>query len=384
MGGPIRVLHAVVNMNRGGAETFLMNLYRHIDRSKVQFDFLTSKEGVFDQEIKKLGGVIHRIPYLTEVGPKKYRQLLDKFFNDHPLYKIIHSHMDKMSGMILTSAKNNNVPIRIAHSHNTSSEGNGLVQLYKWHIGNKLNEAATDRFACSMQAGEWLFKDKKKTFFLINNSIDVDAYLFNRRNRLKVRKELGLNGNNLVLGQIGRFNHQKNHLFSLQLFSQVIKRNKQARLVLVGDGSERDRIERRIRKLNLDEFVILTGVRSDIPEVLSALDLLLFPSFHEGMPVALIEAQTSGLTCLASETITPDVDLNLNLVQFLSLKNQKSWLDEIARFDRTQPNRFNQRSSLTSKGFDITTTANELENFYINKIGGVVPLEEANNLHAHV
>src|SRR5699024_10026938 len=131
-GGPLRILHVVVNMNRGGAETLIMNIYRNIDIDKVQFDFLTCKTGVFDQEIKMMGGRVYRKPYVTEVGQRRFAKEIRNFLEVHPVYKVVHSHLDKMSGLVLHAAKKANVPIRIAHSHNTESEGNYLAKIYKW------------------------------------------------------------------------------------------------------------------------------------------------------------------------------------------------------------------------------------------------------------
>jgi len=157
MGTETRVLHAVVNMNRGGAETLIMNLYRRIDRKRLQFDFLTCREGVYDDEIRALGGVVHRVPWVTEAGPLGYARALDRFFAEHGHYRIVHAHMDRMSGWVLRAARRAGIPVRIAHSHNTKSEGNALIRLYKWASGRLIEANATDRFACSEAAAAWLF-----------------------------------------------------------------------------------------------------------------------------------------------------------------------------------------------------------------------------------
>ncbi len=178
MGSPLRVLHVVVNMNRGGAETLIMNLYRNIDRTKVQFDFLTCKEGVFDSEIHEMGGKIHRIPYVTEVGHSGYVKELDLFFKEHPDYEIVHSHLDKMSGLVLRAAKKAEIPVRIAHSHNTQSEGGIGAKGYKWLVGRYINWNATHMFACSEVAAKWLFGSQAHKASILKNGIECDKFQF--------------------------------------------------------------------------------------------------------------------------------------------------------------------------------------------------------------
>lgn len=371
-------------MNRGGAEAFIMNLYRKIDRSKVQFDFLTSKEGVYDNEIKRLGGVVHRIPYITEVGPQKYHRSLNAFFQKHSNYQIVHSHMDKMSGFILSCAKENHIPIRIAHSHNTSSEGNKVIQLYKWYLGKKIKHSATDRFACSEQAGTWLFKNEGLSYQLINNGIDINVYQYNHNLREHARDKLGIKENQFLIGQIGRFNHQKNHHFSVEMFSRFLIGQQEARLIFVGDGVLKKKTEGLVERLGLNKLVTFTGVRSDIPDLLSAFDVLLFPSFHEGMPVALIEAQASGLPCLAANTITPDVDLELGLVHFLDLNDKERWNKALSVISRKKATRHISTHLLEGKGFDITDTATWLQQFYLRKAGGESTREKIDGIYAHL
>jgi glycosyltransferase involved in cell wall biosynthesis len=301
--GPLRILHVVVNMNRGGAETLIMNMYRHINRNKVQFDFLTCKEGVFDKEIIKMGGTIHRIPYISDVGHFKYQKVLEKFFLEHH-YKIVHSHMDKMSGFVLLAARKAGIPIRISHSHNTSSEGGVAARAYKWYAGQFILSNATNLFACSNEAAQWLFQKKSNSTKILKNGIESKKFVFSRKLRKQVRNELELADDSFVLGHVGRFNHQKNHSFLIDLFYQYSKINPQAILLLVGDGTLKQEIERKVADLYLTEKVILLGVREDINRILQAFDVFVFPSLHEGLPVSLIEAQAAGLPCVISDVIS--------------------------------------------------------------------------------
>ena len=363
MGDPIRILHVVVNMNRGGAETLLMNLYRNVDRTKVQFDFLTCKEGVFDQEIVSMGGNVHRIPYITDIGHYGYMKALEHFFATQREYNIVHSHMDKMSGLVLRSARRNQIPIRIAHSHSTRSEGSFTARLYKWYAGKNILPSATHLLACSNAAARWLFKNRNDEVKIIQNGIECEQFAFSQEVRNQVRKELELD-QHFVMGHVGRFNHPKNHSFLVDLFAQIVNVIPKAKLVLVGDGPLRREIEEKIQDLHLKDKVKILGVRSDIHRLLQGFDLFVFPSLHEGLPVTLIEAQGSGLPCLISDVITDEVDMGLGLIHYASLQEKSKWLDVIKRIAESPVQRVSSYQSLREKGYDIKRTAAWTEGFY--------------------
>ncbi|PGO33399.1 glycosyl transferase family 1 [Bacillus cereus] len=364
MGTPLRVLHVVVNMNRGGAETLIMNLYRNIDRSKVQFDFLTCKEGVFDDEVVKLGGKVHRIPYVTDVGHRGYIKALNTFFSSHPQYKIVHSHMDKMSGLVLRSAKKAGVPVRIAHSHNTSSEGGATAKIYKWYAGKSIGTCATHLLACSNAAARWLFADKADTARILKNGIDCDRFLFIPEMRKNVREELQLEQDALVIGHVGRFAHQKNHAYLIELFAQLTRFRPNSILLLAGEGPLRMEIENQVRELNLEKHIRFLGIRADIERILQAFDVFVFPSIHEGLPLTLIEAQGVGLPCIISDAITKEVDLGMNLVEHVPLADKMAWIEkmkniEISNFPREIP-----AQVFLEKGYDIKHTAELTQDYY--------------------
>ncbi|EJQ54595.1 MULTISPECIES: glycosyltransferase family 1 protein [Bacillus] len=365
MGTPLRVLHVVVNMNRGGAETLIMNLYRNIDRSKVQFDFLTCKEGVFDKEIVKLGGEVHRIPYVTDVGHRGYIKALNTFFNSHPQYKIIHSHMDKMSGFVLRSAKKARVPVRIAHSHSTSSEGGAIAKIYKWYAGAFITSCATHFLACSVAAAQWLFANRESATKILKNGIECDEFTFNPDIRAQVRKELNLHGDVFVIGHVGRFAHPKNHTFLIDIFAQLIEYRPNSILLLVGDGPLRLEMKKKVEKLNLTDKVKFLGIRSDINRLLQAFDTFIFPSIYEGLPVTLIEAQGAGLPCIISDTITQDVDLGLNLVEQCSLLEIRNWVGPLQNIANKQVSRSVEQNVLAEKGYDIKNITRFTQKFYV-------------------
>lgn len=369
MGLPLRILHAVVNMNRGGAETLIMNLYRNIDRSKVQFDFLTCKEGVFDSEILSMGGKIHRIPYVTDVGHAGYVRELNLFFQRNTNYKIVHSHMDKMSGLILRAAEKVKIPVRIAHSHSTKSEGGLPSKIYKWYVGNYIKHYANHQYACSNAAGNWLFTDKFKEIFVLKNGIDLEKFQFSSDVRNQIRNELQLDEASVVLGHVGRFSFPKNHLFLLEVFDDLIKFLPNSKLVLVGEGTLKPKIEEKIRNLQLEENVILLGVRDDVHLILQALDLFVFPSLFEGLPVTLIEAQGAGLPCVISDSITEEVDMGIGLIQYLSLDNKKIWIESILNVVNRKSSRIITENTFNQRGYNIRKTAELTQDTYI-ALGG--------------
>ncbi|WP_164667379.1 glycosyltransferase family 1 protein [Virgibacillus doumboii] len=366
MGSPLRVLHVAVNMNRGGAETLIMNLYRNIERSKVQFDFLTCKEGVFDDEIRQKGGRIHRIPYVTEAGHTGFNRQLRQFFQKHPEYRIVHSHMDKMSGFILKAAGKAGVPVRIAHSHNTESEGGFGSKAYKWYAGSRIKSAATHYFACSLAAADWLFTNQSGKAFILKNGIETDKFQFSRTSRESIRNELNLEKNTLVLGHVGRFASQKNHLFLLDIFTGLQKEFPNSVLLLAGDGPLKNAIEEKIKSLNLESKVRLLGIRKDINALLQAFDIFIFPSIHEGLPVTLVEAQGAGLPCLVSDRITKEVDMGAGLMEHLPLTDRNAWVKRIIHLEKELHTRTIDQTALADKGYDIRKTAEQTQTTYLS------------------
>jgi len=360
---PIRILHVVVNMERGGAETLIMNLYRNVDRNKVQFDFLTCKDGIFDGEIEKLGGIVHRIPYVTDVGVIGYIKELNDFFSNHP-YTIVHSHMDKMSGFVLRSAKKAGIPHTIAHSHNTSSEGTLAAKVFKTIAGSLILKSATELLSCSKAASQWLFQSRASSAKILKNGIDLERFSYSDNKRNLLRGELGFSRNDILLGHVGRFYKQKNHHFLIRVFYQVQKSNPLAKLVLVGEGELKNEIKQLVQQLGIKEKVFFLGSRGDVNDLLQAFDLFVFPSLHEGLPVTLIEAQGAGLPCFISDKITKEVDMEAGLAQFLPLEEAK-WVEALQ--NSNFPNRENTAFELKAKGYDIKETAKWLESYYLNR-----------------
>lgn len=374
----IRVLHIVGIMNMGGIENFLMNVYRNIDRDKVQFDFLITREekGVFDEEIKSLGGRIYNLPAMEKVGYKKYKKNLKKFF-EATNYRIVHLHRDMLNGVYLRAANKCGIPVRIAHSHNIklAEEKNlrGIVKiLFKYYSRLFININATDYMACSKEAGKWLFGEKlNNKFRVIKNGIPTSKYIYNEKIRNRIRKQMGIDETTFVLGHVGRFELQKNHSMLISILTEVVKKIPNLKLCLVGDGILKKDIEDRVKKVGLENNVLFLGIRENINEMMMGFDAFIFPSLFEGLGIVLIEAQATGLKCFVSNTIPKEADMQLGLIEYLDIKNVEEWSSKISEFNDKKETLCDQRESeqmiLKSKGYDIKNTAEYLQKFYTRK-----------------
>lgn len=356
---PKRILQVVTYMGRGGIETMLMNYYRHIDRSKVQFDFLVHRDfaGDFDDEIASLGGKIYRVRPMNPLNPGYWQDLLT-FFRTHP-YEIIHCHLNFKSGIVLAAAKLAGVPVRIAHAHTASME-NDWTQIPRKMMRTWIAPNATAMIACGERAGKAVFG--KHAFQVLPNAMDAAAFCYRGDIRAEKRTELEL-GDALTVMHIGRFGAEKNHRFLLDVFARVQREDADAKLVLVGDGELRKELEEMARSLFPQGTVRFLGVRKDIPELLQAADVFAFPSRFEGMPVTMIEAQAAGLPCVMSDTIT-DECIVTDLVTVLPITDPQIWAEEILKKRGTV--RTNRLADIQASGYDIAAAAEKLTRFYLN------------------
>ncbi|MCL2773487.1 MAG: glycosyltransferase family 1 protein [Oscillospiraceae bacterium] len=363
---PIRILQVFGILNRGGAETFIMNVYRNINRSKIQFDFIVHSEekGAYEDEIEKLGGKIYRVPTYKGKNHFKYKKAWCNFFKTNLTYRIIHGHMRSTASIYLKIAKQFGLKT-IIHSHSTSS-GKGLNSIVKNIMQYNIRYIADYLFACSKVAGLWLYGNKfckHSNFYIINNAIDTEKFIYNEEIREQKRKELNIE-NKFVVGNVSRFAPPKNHMFLLDIFSEISKENSNTALMLVGDGELRGEIENRIEILGLKDNIILTGLRSDVNDLLQTMDIFLFPSLWEGFPVTLVEAQTSGLHCVVSDSITEEGKIT-NLAEYVSLKKSTSyWAEQILHYTNGYE-RKNMQEEIIKAGFDIKKTAYWLQKFYL-------------------
>ena len=357
---PIRILHVVTYMGRGGLETMLMNYYRQIDRSKVQFDFLVHRdfEADYDDEILKLGGKIYHMPRLN---PWDYHYLkkLDEFFQQHKEYKIVHSHLDCMAGIPLKYAKKHGVSVRIAHAHNKSQDKDFKYPLKLW-MKRLIPKYATTLFACGTEAGKWMFNGLK--FNILNNAIDTKKYRYSEEIRADYRKKMEVE-DNLVIGHVGRFYPQKNHEFLIRIFDKLKEEKPNVKLLLVGDGVGREKIEDLVTERKLREDVKFLGMRDDVQNILQAMDVFVFPSLYEGLPVTLIETQSAGLPCIIPDQVPLECKMS-DLVYVKSLQESESaWVDEILKLSDYK--RTDTTPLVIQSGYDIRKNAEKLQKYYL-------------------
>lgn len=364
---PIRVLQVVTIMNRGGLETMLMNYYRKLDKSKIQFDFMTNRveRGHYDDEIEALGGKIYRLSPIKPGNYKKYFKELDNFFNKHKEYKVVHSHINENSGFVLKVAKKAGIECRIAHSHLSDLKFDYKYP-FRVYARKNLKGNVSDYFACSERAGQWLFGKEISSLgkvTVLNNAVDTEKFKINNDIRDKVRMKLGVEEKK-VIGHVGRFNPQKNHEFLIDVFNEVYKKDKNTVLLLVGDGYLKEKIKEKVKKLNLEQGVKFLGVREDIPELMQAMDLFLFPSQFEGLAVVMVEAQAAGLKVITSTGVTKESDITNN-VEFIDLsKGAEYWANAVINSDFEKKDSINM---MIKKGYDSTNNVKWLSNFYTKK-----------------
>ena len=371
---PIRVLHILHSMNRGGAENAIMNYYRHIDRDKVQFDFLLTEPSKcqFEDEIQSLGGRVYRVPRLTIKNPFPYLSGVLRFYKSYPEYRIVHSHTSSKSFFPLVIAKIAGVPVRISHSHGSRSEA-GMSGKIRDFLKPLLKITATHFIACGNDAAEWLYGRnflKKGKVLLFPNVIEAEQFVFNEDIRERVRITLGLNDSTVVLGCTARFSSVKNHTFLLSLFSKFHEVITDSVLLLVGDGELRTDILSQSSELGIQSQVIMTGVVNNVSDYEQVMDIFLLPSINEGIPLSIIEAQVSGLRCFVSKGVPRESD-KTGLVSFLSLNEGPDyWAKQIA--DYIDYHRSSHLDDIIKAGYDASTSAKKLEQFYLKTYNNLI------------
>lgn len=364
MNQPIRVLCVFSRLDRGGAESMCMNLYRAIDREKVQFDFVkhTPDKGQYEDEIRSLGGRIFEAPIYKLYNHIQYCLWWRKHLKNHPEHMIIHGHYFTIAAIYLKIAKLfGRTTITHAHAERGPTDHIRLALKIKIAIAERAEKYSDYCFACSAKAGDWLFPHKE--YRILNNAIDAVKYLPNKIIRNEVRSEFGFHEDQRVVGVIGSFTPVKNPIGILKIFQSVCSDLPESKLLWCGDGPLRSEIEDKIRALGLKDNVILAGVRSDIPRVLQIMDVYIMPSLNEGLPVAGIEAQAAGIPCLFSDTVSREVEITDNC-DFLPLYDLSAWRNTIINaFPKTRKNVLN---SIIEAGYDINTTAVLMQKFYLS------------------
>ena len=311
MSKPIRILHIVQKMEAGGTQAFLMNLYRNIDRSKIQFDFLVEYEEkeFYDDEIISLGGKIYYTNFRKTLNVIKFKKTLSNILKDHPEYKIIHIHATAIGKICTDVARKCGVKTIIAHTHN-----NNAVKDWKYYpkiILRKLyTNGPTDFFACSEDAGRYTFKNRK--FTVIYNAIDIDKFLFNQKAREDFRKELNIE-DKFVIGNIGRLHKQKNQSFLIDIFYEIQKKKEDAILLIVGKGPLENKLKEKVRNLGINNKAYFLGNRKDVEKIYQGMDVFVLPSLYEGLGIVAVEAQVSGLPVIASTGVAKEANITDNI-----------------------------------------------------------------------
>ncbi|PFP29493.1 glycosyl transferase family 1 [Bacillus sp. AFS073361] len=371
--GKKRILHIVSSMDRGGAETLIMNVYRNVDRSQIQFDFIVhgSEKGDYEDEILEMGGKIYRILSLGQLGPIRYLKELVRVMHFYP-YQAVHSHTDFQSGFPTMAAKLVGIKQRICHSHSTN-----------WQKGERLKErvilrvfktiikiSATSYCSCSEEAAIFLFGKhvlKKGKVKVLKNGIDVKKFAnVDRTFRKILLEELQLPEEVITIGHVGTFSESKNQLFILKVLKSLLEKDSRFVMLLVGDGPLKQQIEDESKRLGIIDNIRFLGVRSDIPNLMNAFDLFLFPSKFEGFGIVALEAQSSGTPCVLSDAIPNRVDMGLGLVSFINLDQSiEVWCEAINKgLLIKRPDNKMIINKVVSKGYNIQNNIQDWLNIY--------------------
>ncbi len=348
----------------GGVESVIMNYYRSIDRSQVQFDFLVDSDSTLvpRDEIETLGGRVFEIPPYQHIA--EYQMGLGRLFEQEG-WPIVHSHINALSVFPLRAAKRAGIPVRIAHSHSTSGRGELAKNALKAVLKTQANRYPTHRLACSRLAGDWLF-GKGADYTIMRNAVDLSVFSPNSEDRARERELLGVADGQLLVGHIGRFMEQKNHIFLLEIFKELLELRPGSVLALVGDGPLLNCIHEKACELGLDGSVLFLGTRVDVPSLYRAFDVFCLPSLYEGLPMVGIECQAAQTPILASDTVTAEAAAT-SLMEFESLDSDPGvWARKLLRMVGKHPSGCDLE---LIRDYDISSAASKLLIFYRSAMG---------------
>lgn len=366
MSKPIRILHIVQKMEAGGTQAFLMNLYRNIDRDKIQFDFLVEYEEkeFYDDEIISLGGKIYYTNFRKTLNVIKFKKTLSNILKEHPEYKIVHIHATAIGKICTDVAKKCGVKTIIAHTHNNSA-----VKDWKYYpkilLRKLYTKGPTDFFACSEDAGRYTFKNKK--FTVVYNAIDIDKFLFKQEIREEFRKEFNIE-DKFVIGNIGRLHEQKNQSFLIDVFYEIQKRKDNAILLIVGKGPLENKLKEKVSNLGINNKVYFLGNRKDVERIYQGMDVFVLPSLFEGLGIVAIEAQVSGLPVIASTGVAKEANITDNIQNIDLSESIDVWVEAICK--TKVKNRKNIENIVRKSRFNIENNAKFLQEFYLKKYYG--------------
>lgn len=360
MADSVRVAQIMGYMNGGGVESVVMNYYRNIDRERLQFDFVVCKGSTMvpRDEIEALGGRVFTMPpYSRVLG---YQRELIALLRAQG-WRIVHSHINALSVFPLHAAKKAGVPVRIAHSHSTSGKGERAKNALKAVLRTQANRYPTYRLACSRLAGDWLY-GKGVDYEILRNAIDLNDFRPDEGDRSQTRAALGIGDGQLLVGHIGRFMEQKNHVFLLEIFKEVLRLRPDAVLALVGEGPLLDVARRKVCELGIEGSVRFLGTRSDAPSLYRAFDVFCLPSLYEGLPMVGVECQASGTPILASDVVTSEAAMT-SLMDYESLSSSPEvWALHLVDM---RGRAFAPADAEGLSAFDINVAAKRLEELYV-------------------
>lgn len=355
----------------GGIQTFIKEVIDRMDKKRIQIDLLLLDDGnLYDMERELMDNDI-KVYKLSNIWLRHvwdyiaYFREIDKFYSSHPGYDVVHLHSSSKNWPVLCYAKKHKIPIRIAHAHNTAFQTQSKAQIYVGRFFKTLLQYyATDYFACSKDAGRWLF-GKNKTVTVIPNGVNVEKYAYNKEIRGKIRVVLGIKEHETIIGHVGRFVPQKNHEFLIEIFAEYQKLHKDAKLLLVGEGPLKAGIEQKAKDLGIGNYVIFAGFHANVWDYMNAMDYFVLPSRYEGLGLVLVEAQANGLPCFAAEKNVP---AEAKVSKQLYFINQRSTAMEWAQcLEKQKPDRADTAEDIRKSGYDISSTAKKLEKYYTRK-----------------
>lgn len=365
---PIRVLHVLGGTNLGGAESRVMDLYRHIDRERLQFDFAVHSQepGFFDQEIENMGGRIYRLPRFKVYNWIFYKHAWKHFFAAHTEFAAVHGHMTSTAAIYLPVAKHSGVAKTIAHARSAGTDA-GIKGILTRLIRKNLWKRTDYCFACSELAGEAVYGKQacmQGMVHVIPNAITLNKYTYDPAVREQMRSRHSLE-DKLIVGHVGRFHAAKNHGFLLEVFAKFAENRSDTVLYLLGEGSGMEAAKQKAAELGITDKVVFAGQKQNVADYYQMFDVLLFPSLYEGMPGTVLEAQAAGLPCLISDTITPEAGVT-GLVTYKSLKDSaQEWAETLQdRIEQETQPRCSRLEALKQAGFDVQEQAVKMMDFY--------------------
>lgn len=360
----VKVLHILSNLNRGGAETMIMNIYRNIDREKIHFDFLclSSIEGKYEEEIKNLGGNIYKVMPSENKLKKLYNILKEN------KYDVVHSHVMFYSGFIQFISKITGIKIRISHSHSSNDikKETLLRKIYMSFMRFLINKYSNVKISCGEDAGKYLYGENKK-YIILKNGIDLEKFTsITNEDIEKLKKELKIEKDDLVIGHVGSFIEVKNQEYFIDLAKELVQQNKKFKIVLVGQGKRFEYIKELIEKEHLDNYFIMPGIREDISIFMNMFDVFIMPSLYEGFPLVVVEALAGDNICYLSNNVPKETKIIESRINFFDLNvDKRNLLEEIYEKLNNKEN-INVKKELTNKGFSIKNMTEEISNIYLS------------------